>query len=153
MQFLRLPADERRLVVEATCWVSVARLALLMLPFRWIAPRLGRHMGESAEGLRDRDRERAHQVARAVTRASRYVQEDRNCLIRAMADMAMLRRRGQGCTLYLGVRRQDDGQLRAHAWLRIGDLQVTGGRLHADYAVVSRFTTPGMGKTRSGSVV
>ena len=83
IRYLQLPADERRLCIEAVFWVSLARLALVTLPFRWIAPRLGRHMGESAEALSDTGRQRVHQVSRAVKRASRHVQRDRNCLIGA----------------------------------------------------------------------
>jgi hypothetical protein len=48
----------------------------------------------------------------------------------------MLRRRGIRSTLYLGVARDP---ITAHAWLRVGALNVTGGQDVARYAVVASF--------------
>ena len=48
----------------------------------------------------------------------------------------MLRRRGIPSTLYLGMTRDP---VAAHAWLRVGDTNVTGGRDVERYAVVASF--------------
>jgi hypothetical protein len=55
----------------------------------------------------------------------------------------MLKRRRIGATLYLGVAKDltKPQQLAAHAWLRCGDIILTGGANHKDFAVLSTFST------------
>ena len=42
-------------------------------------------------------------------------------------------------TLYLGVKKDSDNNMLAHAWLRCGDYYVTGGANKEGYAVVAKF--------------
>ena len=142
VQWIRLPAYERWLVVEAALWMGLARLAISILPFRWLAPRLGRHMAESSRVASDTHLRRARQISRSVKRASRHLPWDCTCLVKSMAAMEMLGRRGQGSTLYLGVNREDDDRLKAHAWLRTGDAFISGGRQRHGYVVVGYFMRP-----------
>ncbi len=153
IQWIQLPVSERWLVVEAAFWMGLARLAILIFPFRWLASRLGHHMAESPEVSSDTHRYRARQISRSVKRAGRHLPWDCTCLVSAMAAMAMLRRRGQGSTLYLGVNREDEDQLAAHAWLRTGDTFVTGGRIRHDYAVVGYFMKPDIEQTHSDPIL
>jgi len=134
----RSPA-ERTLLLEAAAWLALFRLVILLLPFRWIAPRLGRHMEESGEADDDdaAHRELVPRVGWAVAAAARHVPWQAVCLPQAMAAKAMLRRRGVDSTLYLGVVR--DREMMAHAWLRVGGRIVTGGPGVDRYTVVSTF--------------
>jgi len=67
-------------------------------------------------------------VSRAVTLAARYVPWRSDCLIQVMAADRWLRRLNVRGDFHLGVAKDPHGDLRAHAWLRYGDLTVTGGR-------------------------
>lgn len=46
-KFLALAPADRFCLLEAILWLGLARLAILVLPFRWLAPHLGRHMAQS----------------------------------------------------------------------------------------------------------
>ena len=59
------------------------------------------------------------------------------CLVRALVARRMLLKRSFASTLYMGVR-MENGELKAHAWLRCGDLYVTGGT-GAGYTVTGMF--------------
>lgn len=48
------------------------------------------------------------------------------CLVRALAAQRLLCRRGLSSTLYLGCG-MEEGKMVAHAWLRFGEMYVTGG--------------------------
>lgn len=61
------------------------------------------------------------------------------CLGQALAARMLLRRRHVPCVLTLGLGRHGDGRLRAHAWLRTGDLTVTGGRGRGAFSPVAGF--------------
>ncbi|WP_459866113.1 lasso peptide biosynthesis B2 protein [Endothiovibrio diazotrophicus] len=137
-RFLARSAEERWLLLEAAGWLAISRLAVRWLPFRWIAPRLGRHMAATPDTAEGEDEALLRQVAWAVAAAARHVPWEAVCLPRAMAAKAMLRRRGVASTLYLGV--AGGTEMAAHAWLRAGSRVVTGDGSLGRYTVVSRFT-------------
>ncbi|ABQ25557.1 lasso peptide biosynthesis B2 protein [Geotalea uraniireducens] len=126
------------LLLEAAFWLGICRLAIPLLPFRWIAPYLGTHMAESASVLDPHGREVPLAVSRAIVRAAWRLPWDCKCLAQAMTGKAMLKRRGVPSTLYLGVAK-DKEQLAAHAWLRCGDIILTGGQGKERFTVVSSF--------------
>jgi hypothetical protein len=138
--FWQLPWADRWLLVEAACWLSMARLAILLLPFCRIAPFLGRHMAESPQA--DRLPGQGAQVRRlgwAVKTMSRHMPWECTCLVQALAGKMLLRRRGFPSTLYLGVAREADMTLAAHAWLRCGSVILTGASGHHQFKVVATF--------------
>jgi hypothetical protein len=116
-------------------YLALARIAVLVLPFRVLARRLGvRHAETPATaGVDPASRE----IAWALAAAARRAPWRSECLEQAVAAKAMLRRRGIASTLYLGMVRDPDAT--AHAWVRVGDTNITGGRDVARYAVVASF--------------
>jgi hypothetical protein len=133
--------SDRALVVEATIFLALARLALLCLPFRVIARRLGQHT-EQTPVADDPHRVRiGRRITWAIDAASVRAPWRTRCLEQALAGKAMLRRRRIPSTLYLGVARGtvDGRPLDAHAWVRMGTLLVTGGGQVERYTVLSSF--------------
>jgi len=118
-------------------WLAVARLSLLV-PFRWLAPRLGETMAESSEDD-GREADLGQRVAWAVRVASRYTPWATRCLAEAIAAKAMLRLRGVPTTLYLGLAKDEAGNLSAHAWLRCGRRYLTGEKTMDGFTVVAKF--------------
>lgn len=139
-KLLRLPVADGCLLVEATIFAALARIAILTLPFRWIAPWLGRHTesaGESGETVGD-DLVR-QRVGWAVQVVSRHTPWQSKCLVQSIVARLMLGRRGVAGTIYLGLAKDPDGQLIAHAWLRSGAMIVTGRRGMLQFTVLSSF--------------
>ena len=138
-KFLRLSSFDCRLFVEAAIWLGIARLAVLVVPFRRIAPFLGRHMAESPQTTESEHKEIAERISWVVQTASRHMPWECKCLTQAIAGKGMFKRRGLRTTLYLGVAKDGDENLKAHAWLRSDDIIVTGARGMDQCAVVSTF--------------
>ena len=65
-------------------------------------------------------------------------------LVRALAAQRLLCRRGLSSTLYLGCG-MEEGKMVAHAWLRFGEMYVTGGD-GGGYTTVARFCKEASGK-------
>ena len=127
------------MVIEAAGWLVLANLSLRILPFRRLATHLGDPTRESAATVDDGQRAIAVLVAQAVQAARHHLPFESACLARAIAAMAMLQRRRQDCTLYLGLSKTGEEELGAHAWLRTGDMIVTGGEQRDGHVVVGRF--------------
>lgn len=130
----RLLSRDGAQVAEAIAYLALARVAVLALPFRVLTRRLGvRHAETPAIAGAD---PASRRVAWAIAAAARRAPWRSECLEQAIAAKAMLRRRGIASTLYLGMARDP---VAAHAWLRVGDTNVTGGPDVARYAVVASF--------------
>ena len=142
-KFLNLPCADRNCLIEAAFWLGFARLAILILPFRRIAPFLGRNMAQSPEVEEVAHRELLDRISWAVTTASRHLPWDCLCLAQALAGKAMLKRRGVTSTLYLGLAKDDEAHLQAHAWLRCGNRILTGERAMAEFTIIATFAENG----------
>jgi len=136
--YFKKPFAEQALYLETAFWLGVSRLAILILPFRWIAPFLGTHMAQSDENAY-RDRKTAIFISRAILVMSCHLPWECKCLTQAVSCKMMLQRRRIPSTLYLGVSKKEDGDLNAHAWLRAGDMIILGGGGLESFSVVSTF--------------
>jgi hypothetical protein len=84
-------------------------------------------------------------ISWAIAAAAKRVPWRSDCLLQAMAAHRWLRRKGLQAAVFVGVRRDDQGQLIAHAWSHHGELTITGGR-HDEFHVMlgpSSFTSCG----------
>jgi hypothetical protein len=137
-RFYHLPRMEKRLTIKAFGGLVLARLALRLLPFRLISPFLGQLMEKTSSTCSDLEKARSIRVARAIRRVSRYLPIKCTCLVQAITGNVILGSEGIPSTLYLGVNRSNAG-LTAHAWLRCGDLFLTGGSEQKDFVAVATF--------------
>ena len=139
----RLDWAQRRVLFEATWNLAAALLAIRLLPFRWIAARLGSPLKTSGETrITVEQRKEAQLVGWAITTMTRYIPWDAKCLAQAVAGKWMLHRRRLPSTFILGVDRVHEGDkwLEAHAWLRCGPDTITGERQHERFKVLATFT-------------
>lgn len=138
-RLMSYPSDMKRMFVEAYFYLAWGRV-LKLLPFSKVAPSLGEHMKETPyTGYTEQDLLLLRKISKAVHTMSRVTWWESQCLVKAIAAMKMLERRGIPSTLYLGSGRDDKGQMVAHAWLRSGSYILTGKEGHERYAVVGIF--------------
>ena len=127
MKFCRRTLSEQLFYIEVIFWLGLSRLAILTLPFKWIAPVLGQHMSSTNEISSKKTRQKSIRIARAIRTISEHVPWECKCLVQAMSGKIMMRNRGVAATLYLGVSKKENGELKAHAWLRMGTVVILGG--------------------------
>jgi hypothetical protein len=143
IKWIKLDWAQRLTLFEAVWKLTTAHIAIHLLPFRWIAPRLG-NLGETSidRSINQEQKNEAQRVGWAVTTLARYFPWDAKCLAQAVTGKWMLQRRGIPSTLYLGVKRDDEeGKwLEAHAWLRCGNNIITGEPQHERFKVLATFT-------------
>jgi hypothetical protein len=144
-RFGQLSGPERLMLAEAFFWLALARAAVVLLPFRWIAPRLGEVNRETPDELSPAEMALARRTGGMVRRASRYTFWQSNCLAQAIAAAIMLRRRRVATTLYLGVMLREK-RLEAHAWLRGGAEILTGAAGRQRFRVISTIASRRVGE-------
>lgn len=79
------------------------------------------------------------EIRKAVEAVCKRTPWESKCLVRALTAKKMLNRRGYFCTLYMGVAMDTAGVMVAHAWLRCGNVYVTGGNGGKRYTVTAIF--------------
>lgn len=103
---------------------------------------MGRYQGPCAwiPLLTSEQRRRADQVCRSVRLAARYAPWTANCFPQALAASAMLRLYRVPYTLHFGLCHSPGGrELKAHAWVSAGPVNVTGGASFQQFTVVGTF--------------
>lgn len=140
------------LAPEALVRLFLARIQLLF-PFERTAPRLGVKSAETPPTAPVDAVPRIRQITRAIRIVSRYTPWKSTCMVRAVAGLKMLKRRGIGSTLYLGVSKDRAGRMIAHAWLRSGEHYVSGDDAMQGFVVVEKFASqPGVYEAQSSEV-
>jgi hypothetical protein len=135
-----LPRREKILLLEAAVSLAAARLAISILPFRYLAAWLGEVGGESPLVTPAAQEQKAQQLGWAVESMANYTPWNITCLVQALAADWMLRRRGLAGTLYLGVAKDCPEPFTAHAWCRYGGRLLTGGRMQQHFQVLVHFS-------------
>lgn len=138
-KMLRLSWADRLLLLEATFWLALARLALLTVPFRRIAPLLGTLQLESEAAVPAKTVRHANRIGWSVRTMARRTPWESACLTQAISAKAMLRRRRIHSTLYLGLAKNQSQAMKAHAWLRCGAAILTGEAGHEQFTILSSF--------------
>jgi hypothetical protein len=123
-RFLQLGGADRRLVAITFPVVAFVRIALSILPFRL----LHRFVARFTRGCAGRTPSAAvpaERITWAVSAVAHRIPRA-TCLTQALAATLLLAWRGHPAILRLGVARQEDGRLQAHAWLESGGVILLG---------------------------
>ena len=132
-KFLRLKKEERRFhlqVLMLMAWVSV------VVHFGGPPAILKEH--RRRPNVRPRHQPiPPHDIALAVTRASRYV-PGASCLVQAIVTSRLLNREGYDSVIRVGVQTPNNGGLLAHAWVECeGEIVVGGANSTASYTTLA----------------
>ena len=134
-KFLKLPLSMKLMIPEALLLTAWYRYRILKRPFRELAEEIGVSNFETPHDHADSPI--PLQISIVIGIVGKRTPWESKCLVRALTAMRMLHRRDFSSTLYMGVK-LENGEMKAHAWLRCGDLYVTGGT-GAGYAVTGIF--------------
>lgn len=139
-KFLQLSWADRFLLLEAFLRLGVTRAVLLLVPFKYIAPRLGRQTLDLPEDPDQGDfPEWTRRVSWAVETAAGQTPWQSACLAQAITGKFMLKRYGLETRLFLGMKKGPDGKLSAHAWLKAGNGILIGASGHETFTILSVF--------------
>jgi hypothetical protein len=123
-KFAGLAPQERHLILRAFLVVAMVRVGLSTMRFKSLRRRLA-HAGLGRESCQETSFSPA-QIANAVTIASSCVPAA-TCLTQALACQTLLQQYGYTAAIRIGVARNLDGRIEAHAWLeRLGRVIIGG---------------------------
>ena len=125
------------LFAEAWLYLGIARMMLIFIPFRKIAPLLGESISADLRSRAQRSL-RPERIRAAIRRASACAPWRTKCFEQALAGKLMLRNRRMSGVISFGVNKAGE-RLNAHAWLECEGVIVTGAIGMKEYTVIARF--------------
>lgn len=127
----------RKMTVAVWVYAAWYRFCVRFISPKKLSPHWGIRGEESVENASAEEYKYANVVASKVNRSANNTPWESKCLVRALTAQKLLKRKKIESTLYLGVG-QENGKMTAHAWLRVGQMYVTGGNGEG-YAVVDKY--------------
>src|ERR1039457_2465026 len=134
----RLTPKRLALLIEATILLLLARVAINLLPFKYLMWYFKRHIKhDEVFGL---ERENLlTEVRCAIERAARLLPGSTVCFPRGIAVQLMLLRRGVCTTLYYGSANLAAFGLTSHVWVKDGEKGVVGEDCANVYHILARY--------------
>jgi len=126
------------LLLYTFCLLGLTRFFLILCPFRYVAARLSAGMAESPAG-EAKDPDYVRRVVWTIGIVSKNTPWESKCLVQAIVGKMLLRRRHIHNILFLGVAKDTEHKMIAHAWLQTGDSIVIGGHEKNKFTTVAVF--------------
>lgn len=137
--FIKLDNGLRIKYGKTFIYTGYARAFILFVPFNKLRKRMGKVKEESSEEVDINTYMEARNVSEVVSIVSRHTPWESKCLVQALTAQKLLKEKEISTTLYLGVKKDKNNNMLAHAWLRCGGYYVTGGANKDGYVVVAKF--------------
>jgi Transglutaminase-like superfamily len=131
-RFAGLGRPEQVLLLRALYLVCAIRVGLFLLPFR-VLQSFAQRGTKKANAVHSADR-----YVWAIRAVSRCV-PGATCLTQALAAQALLARSGHKSHIEIGVRKNEQRQFLAHAWVVCGDQIIIGGAEADNYIPLEAF--------------
>ncbi len=136
------------------------RAAMILMPFRYIAPLLGRYYQniELSTIASTAQQQRAWRIGMVINVVSKYTLWESRCLVKATMASILLNYYNIPYCLYLGVFRETERVdasnrinfnisppcLQAHAWVKVGQWVITGRHSHRKFTVAATYIAPSL---------
>ncbi|WP_026882526.1 lasso peptide biosynthesis B2 protein [Clostridium akagii] len=138
-KIVKLSWNDKAYLFEAFFISGLVRFAILFVPFKKLASICGKYKEETTMEITDIEKQVVSKVAWAVGEASTRTPWESKCLVKALTAQRMLVKRKISSTVYLGLAKNENKTLLAHAWIRSGQKIITGEREMVAFKEVARF--------------
>lgn len=129
-KFFAMPRKDQRILMKAFFRLSIIRVGLWLLPFKILQQILERLFRYSF--ISNKKSLSPEKVSWAVRAVSRYV-PSATCLAQALTLQTLLLQEGITSDLAIGVARDDESGIIAHAWLEVDGTVIIGGEVRDGY--------------------
>ena len=120
----------------------IIRFWMLKVKFSKYEKYLGVRGKESAREYPEHKREVIQTIRKVVNATSKNTPWESKCMVQAISCKWLFAKYGINSTIYFGIKPDEEKKkdLKAHAWLRVGDFIATGREGHKLYKIVNFYS-------------
>ena len=138
-KFSNLTLKQRLFIFELFILLFIARLSIFLLPRHILIAILKRENKKTTVFPSECQLLKAREVGRWISAIRKTTPWRNTCLSEALAARWALSGRAVSNVVILGVKKNENNQLEAHAWLECGDEIILGGGQAVHFTSISRF--------------
>jgi uncharacterized membrane protein YbjE (DUF340 family) len=139
-KYYSLDKTEREILNRTFIWLIYAIILVRMIPLKWFSNLLGVFNKEIKFDVNNDQLHLITVVQRNIRRLKKRIPWDAKCFEEAIAAKKVLEKNNLKTTIYLGVAKKDERSLIAHAWLKSGNVFITGKKGHKTHTIVGFYT-------------
>lgn len=139
-RYYSIDKTERKILNLIFIWLIYAFVLVRIIPLRWFSHLLGEFNHKIECSLGDNEILLIAMLKKNIRRIKKRMPWKVKCFEEAIAAKKVLEKFNLNSTLYLGVNKNAEKGLRAHAWLKSGDVFITGQKGHKQYAITGFYT-------------
>jgi hypothetical protein len=132
----------RGLVFKALFYALQVRFMMLFVKYKRYEKRLGVRGRKDDSVITAEQMKVVMKVKSAVIGVSKYTPWESKCMVQAVAAKWLLEKYNIPSTIYFGIMKdpQKNSELKAHAWLIVGEYVMTGREGHRAFKVVNYYS-------------
>lgn len=139
-KYFRINIIERKVLNQTFLWLIYASVLARVIPLKWFSSLLGEFKKEINIDLDSKQLGLILVLKKNIRRIKRILPWKVKCFEEAIAAKKVLGKYKISSTLYLGVDKNKEKGLIAHAWLKVGRDVIIGEKGHKKYAVVGFYS-------------
>jgi hypothetical protein len=139
-RYYKIDKKERVILNQTFFWLIYAYILVRIIPLRWFNSILGEFKKEIEFDLSDNQLLLIHNLKKNIQRLKRKLPWKVKCFEEAIAVKKVLEKYQVKSTIYLGVSKDKNSKLIAHAWLKIGEKFITGEKGYEKFTVVGFYS-------------
>jgi hypothetical protein len=138
LRFIFCPYQKKKLLGKSLFLIWIIRISLWFFSFKSLNKWLSRFESSDADNGQA-NWSLISSIVSSVKACSRYVPYA-SCLTQALATRTLLQMKGQSSQLKIGVDKDEDNKLMAHAWIEVDGRIIIGKVMHHQrYAVLNSY--------------
>ncbi len=139
-KYYKTDKTERKILNQTFFWLIYAFILARIIPLKWFNSILGEFKKEIEVGINENQIWLIDIAKKNIRRLKKRLPWKVKCFEEAIAVKKVLEKHRVKSTIYLGVSKNKNSKLIAHAWLKIGDDFITGKKGYEKFTVVGFFS-------------
>ena len=139
-KYYSIDKTERKILNRTFLWLIYAFVLVRLIPLKWFNSVLGKFRKETEVNLNNKQLQLIHMVKKNIKRAKKRLPWEVKCFEEAITAKKLLETLNIKSTLFLGITRGNEKDLKAHAWLKSGDLFISGESGYFNFVVVGFYS-------------
>ena len=139
-KYFLISKQERKILNRTFFWLICALILVRLIPLKWFNSILGEFKKELNTDINTKEIDIILSLKKNIRRLKRVLPWRVKCFEEAVAAKKVLEEKGIKSTLYLGVDKNLNDELIAHAWLKKGQYFIAGEKDSEKFKVVGFYS-------------